>query len=1052
MNLTKFSIRRPVTVFMSIVIIILFGAVSLSKLPLDLLPNFGLTYAAVMTQYSGSGPYEVENMVTKPLEDAIGSVSNLKNITSQSQDGSSVIMVEFEDGTDMDFATLQMREKIDMVKGFLPEGVSDPMVLKFDPSMAPILYISVSSDMPSEKLGSFVDDNIKQKIERVAGVASVSVEGKDEREIQVELMPEKLIGYGVSQSQIAGILQAENNNIPGGKTSYGEKDMIIRSVSKFRSVDDIRNLPISLPSGAQIRLSDIAHVNETSKEKTAISRLNGEESVMISVQKQSTANTVQVINNIKKEMKEITDAEDRVEMVILFDQAQFIEMVLNTVFSNAVSGGLLAIAILWLFLKNFKMAVSIGSAIPISVIATLILIYFSGITLNMISLGGLALGIGMLVDNAIVVLENIYRYHTMGYDRFDSATKGTAEISSAVIASTATSVVVFLPIIFLSGFAAKIFKELAMTVSFSLATSLVVSLTVIPLLCYIMLGIDSKKEALGLENPDGSVKYKSNAITRALGIFDRGFEAFTEFYRQILEYAVDNRKKAVAAALIIFTGSLTLIPFMGAEFIPQADEGKIDIAIEMPKGTALEETDRVVRKVEKYLMGNQDIDKISAVTGAASGMGVSSANAASITVVLIDQNDRKNSTADVAEQIRRFAADIAGCDINVTQTQSMGMGTSSQAGVSLNIYGDDMDRLREISADIERIMAGVEGVRGIKSSISDGSPELQIEVDKAKAASYGMTAAQIATVVRNSVDGTVATELSRDGEEIDVRVKIKEGYYRNSEDIKNISIQLMNGSYVPLGSLAEIYMEKGPSVITRENKQRAITITAEVYDRDIKTVNEDVQKALDSYEFPEGYRSSTGGQYDMMMESFESLALMLVLSILLVYIVMAMQFESLLYPFIIMFSIPFALSGSLMLIFLTDKPISIITFIGVIVLVGIVVNNSIVLVDYINTLRDRGMNKREAIIQSGLTRLKPILMTALTTIIGLIPLFFSRAQGAEMQSSLSAVVIGGLTFSTVLTLVIVPVMYYILDDLQEKVRGRLFKSNSKTTSLEGERL
>ena len=349
-------------------------------------------------------------------------------------------------------------------------------------------------------------------------------------------------------------------------------------------------------------------------------------------------------------------------------------------------------------------------------------------------------------------------------------------------------------------------------------------------------------------------------------------------------------------------------------------------------------------------------------------------------------------------------------------------------------------------------MTGVEGVRGIKSSISDGSPELQIEVDKAKAASYGMTAAQIATVVRNSVDGTVATELSRDGEEIDVRVKIKEGYYRNSEDIKNISIQLMNGSYVPLGSLAEIYMEKGPSVITRENKQRAITITAEVYDRDIKTVNEDVQKALDSYEFPEGYRSSTGGQYDMMMESFESLALMLVLSILLVYIVMAMQFESLLYPFIIMFSIPFALSGSLMLIFLTDKPISIITFIGVIVLVGIVVNNSIVLVDYINTLRDRGMNKREAIIQSGLTRLKPILMTALTTIIGLIPLFFSRAQGAEMQSSLSAVVIGGLTFSTVLTLVIVPVMYYILDDLQEKVRGRLFKSNSKTTSLEGERL
>lgn len=1040
MNLTKFSIKRPVTVFMSIIIIILFGAVSLSKLPLDLLPNFGLTYAAVITQYNGSGPYEVENMVTKPLEDAIGSVSNLKNITSQSQDGSSVIMIEFEDGTDMDFATLQMREKIDMVQGFLPEGVSDPMVLKFDPSMAPILYISASSKMPSEKLGNFVDDNIKQNIERVAGVASVSVEGKEEREIQVELMPEKLLGYGINQNQIIGILQAENNNIPGGKTAYGGKDITIRTVSKFTSVEDIRNIPLSLASGGQIKLSDIAQINDTTKEKTALSRLNGEESVMISVQKQSTANTVQVINNIKKEIKNISDSEDRVEMVILFDQAQFIEMVLQTVFSNSIFGGFLAIAILWLFLKNFKMAVSIGSAIPISVIATLILIYFSGITLNMVSLGGLALGIGMLVDNAIVVLENIYRYHTLGYDRFDSVTKGTSEISSAVVASTATSVVVFLPIIFLSGFAAKIFKELAMTVSFSLATSLIVSLTVIPLLCYIMLGIDSKKEALGLENPDGSVKYKSNIIKKSLSGFDRGLSEITEFYAQTIEYAVDNRKKTLAIAVAIFLGSLALLPFMGAEFMPQSDEGKIDVAIEMPKGTQLEETDKIVRKVEKYLMGNQDVDKISAVVGSSSNMGVSSASAATITAVLNNKEDRKNSTPEVAEEIRVFVKDIPGCEINVTQTQSMGMGASGEAGVSLNIYGDDMEMLKKISIDIEKIMTKVEGIRGIKSSISDGSPELQVVVDKAKANSYGMTSSQIASIVRSSIDGTVATELSRDGQEIDVRVKTKEGYYKNSEDIKNISIQLMNGSYVPLGSLAEIYMEKGPSVINRENKERSISITSEVYDRDIKTVNEDVEKAIENYEFPEGYHFSFGGQYDMMMDSFASLAIMLMLSVLLVYIVMAMQFESLLYPFIIMFSIPFALSGSIILIFLTNKPISIITFIGVIVLVGIVVNNSIVLVDYINTLRSRGMDKREAVIQSGLTRLKPILMTALTTIIGLIPLFFSKAQGAEMQSSLSAVVIGGLTFSTVLTLVVVPVMYYILDDLQEKISKKLFKT------------
>lgn len=1039
MNLTKFSIKRPVTVFMCIVIILLFGAVSLSKLPLDLLPNFGLTYAAVITEYRGAGPSEVENMVTKQIEDALGTVSNLKNMTSESRDGNSTIMIEFEDGTDMDFATLQMREKIDLIRGSLPEAMGDPMVLKFDPSMAPILYISVGSQMPIQKLSTYVDDNIKQSIERVAGVASVSIEGKEEREVSVELIPEKLLGYDLSQNQIVNLLQSENNNIPGGKTSYGEKDVIIRTVSKFTSIEDIRSIAISLKNGNKIKLSDVALVTDAVKENDTMSRLNGEKSVMVSIQKQSTANTVQVINSIKKEIDKIMEKDDSVDMVILFDQAQFIEQVLKSVFSNALSGGLLAIAILWLFLKNFKMAASIGTAIPISVVATLILIYFSGITLNMVSLGGLALGIGMLVDNSIVVLENIYRYHTLGYSRYDSAIKGTSEISAAVIASTMTSVVVFLPIIFLSGFAAKIFKELAMTVSFSLATSLVVSLTVIPLLCYTMLGIDEKKEAQGLENPDGSVKYKLGFVRRGLAIFDKGFEELTEFYRQVINYAIENRKKTVAITLAIFIGSLALIPFMGAEFMPSSDEGKIDVVIELPKGKKLEETNKVVKKVEKYLMRNSQVEKTSTVVGS------NSANQSNITAVLVGKNERKDTTAEVAEDIRRFTKDIPGCKINVSQTQSMGMGggSGSGSGVSLNIYGDDIEVLKRISFEIEKIMASVEGVREIKSTISDGAPELQIVINKDKAASFGITASEVSSIVRGTVDGVVATKLNKDGDEIDVRVKAKAGYFDNADEIKNVSIPISNGSYIPLGAVAEIKLEKGPSVITRENKQRVMTLSSEIYNRDIKSVNEDVQKAIEKYELPEGYTTSFGGQFDMMLESFVSLAYMLILSILLVYIVMAMQFESFIYPFIIMFSIPFALSGSLILIFLSGKPISIVTFIGVIVLVGIVVNNSIVLVDYINTLRAEGMEKKEAIKQSGVTRLKPILMTALTTIIGLIPLFLSKAEGAEMQSALSAVVIGGLTFSTVLTLVIVPVMYYILDEHQAKILKKLFKNKSQ---------
>lgn len=1047
MNLTKFSIKRPVTIFMAIIMVLLFGFVSLSKLPLDLFPSLGLTYAAVITEYRGSGPYEVENMVTKPLEDALGTVSNLKKMNSQSQDGSSTIIIEFEDGTDMDFATLQMREKIDMIKGTLPSGVQNPMVFKFDPSMAPILYISIGSDMPIQKLTTYVDDNIKPNIERVSGVASVSIEGKEEREISVELIPEKILGYGLNQSQIVGILQSENNNTPGGKTYYGERDITIRSVSKFKSVDDIKNIPISLPNGGWIKLSDIAMVKDKSKDKSNLARLNGEEAIMLSIQKQSNSNTVQVINNIKKEMGKILEKDDRVDMVILFDQAQFIEQVLQTVFSNAVSGGLLAIAVLWFFLKNFKMALSIGTSIPISVVATLILIYFSGITLNMISLGGLALGIGMLVDNSIVVLENIYRYHMLGYNRYDSVVKGTGEISSAVVASTMTSVVVFLPIIFLSGFAAKIFKELAMTVSFSLATSLIVSLTVIPLLCYIMLGIDAGKEEIGKIHPDGSTEYKFGFIMKSLHMFDSIFEKLKAFYGQMIVYALGNRKKILALAIAIFVGSLGLIPFMGAEFMPQSDEGKVDIHIELPNGKSLDETNKVVKEIEKHLMQEKNIEKISSVVGSMY-MGSGSTNTADITTVLVAKELREKDTSQVAEEIRTFVKDIPGCKITVTKTQSLGMGGGgdSGAGVSLSIYGSDIDRLREISLDIEKIMSSVEGVRGIKSNISDGAPELQIKIDKSKAAMINLTASQIAGTVRGALDGTVATQLSMDGDEIDIRVKTRDGYYKNSEDIKNISIPLPNGTYVQLGSVADISLEKGPSVINREDKERVVTLSAEIHDRDISTVNEELKKLTDKYIIDDGYKISFGGQFDMMVDAFKSLAYMFLLSTLLVYIVMAMQFESFIYPFVIMFSIPFALSGSLIFIFIMGKPISIITFIGVIVLVGIVVNNSIVLVDYINTLRKEGMEKNEAIIHSGLTRLKPILMTALTTILGLIPLLLSRAEGSEMQSSLSAVVIGGLSFSTILTLIVVPIIYYILDEKKAKFMKR-FKKNEKKQEI-----
>lgn len=1029
---------------MSVIIVLIFGAVSLSKLPLDLLPSIDVAYAAVITDYRGAGPYEVESIITVPLEDVLGTVSNLKNISSSSTEGTSMVMLEFEDGTDMDIATLQMREKIDLIRGFLPEGTGDPLVVKFDPSLQPILYLSVSSDMSHQMLSEHVDNTIKEKIERVAGVASVTVEGKEEREIKIELVPEKLLAYGISQNQIINILQSENNNIPGGNTSYGEKDIIVRTVSKFQSIEDIENLPITLPTGGVIKLGEIGKITESTKPQDSISRLNGQRSVMLSIQKQSTSNAVQVINAIKSEIEKIEETDSSVDISIIFDQAGFIEMVLSTVMSNAVLGGVMAIFILWIFLKNFKMALVIGTAIPISVIATLVLVYFSGITLNMISLGGIALGIGMLVDNAIVVLENIFRYHKLGNNPYDSAVNGTKEITSAVIASTLTSVVVFLPIIFLEGFTAKIFKELAMTVSFSLLASLVVSLTVVPLACYIMLksektSSDSEKLVQTKENTlvdeDGKIiNHKLKFVDKLLIKFDKYYAKLENFYGNTLSYALDNRKKIIIISFTIFFATISLLPFMGAEFIPQTDEGKVEISIELPKGTSLENTDLVVKKVEKILMTNENVDKVSTVVGSGSK------NTANITGVLKDKGDRKDETFQVAEDVRIQAEKIPGASIKVSQGGFLGMDFGGgSSGVSIELNGNDIQTLNIIANDVEKLIGEVSGVRGISSSLTDGAPELQIKVNKDVAATYGITAAQVGQTIRSLVDGTVATRLTKDGTEIDIRVKAMEEYYSDSEKLKNLIIQTPSGGAVPLNAVAEISLEKGPSVIDRSNKIRTATISSEIYGRDIKSVNEDIQIVLSEYDFPEGYGFALGGQFDMLLDSFSSLSTLFIMAIILVYMVMAMQFESLLYPFIIMFSIPFALSGSIILTFLTNKPISIISFIGVTVLVGIVVNNSIVLVDYINTLRAKGMDKVEAIKKSGQTRLKPILMTALTTILGLIPLFLSTAQGSEMQSSLAAVVIGGLTFSTVLTLVVVPVMYFILDEFQLKMINKYTK-------------
>jgi len=1026
MKLHELSIRRPVATLMCIIIVLVLGWVSLTKLPIDLFPNINYPMAIVVTNYSGVGPQEIESMVTNTIENAIATVSNVKTIQSQSSEGTSVVIAEFNSGTDMDFATLGMREKIDLVKGYLPDGVENPMVIQMDPSMIPIVSLGITSDSKDEvELKKFVEDKIKPRLERLDGVASISVTGGKTREISVNVDPDKMSGYGLGFNNITGTLASENLNSPGGTVDYGDKSLLVRTTGEFKNIDQIKNIPIMLPTGGIVYIRDVADVKDGYAEDSSYTRMNGKSSIGISAQKQTTANTVKVVNRIKKEIEAICNENSDIDIQLVFDQAEFIEDSIDNVASNAITGGILAVLILFVFLKNIRTTFIIGTSIPISIISTFVLIYFSGLTLNMVSLGGLALGVGMLVDNSIVVLDNIYRYRMEGHSRIEAAKSGTEEIVGAVLASTLTTVVVFLPVVFVEGITAEIFKELALTVTFSLMASLIVSITLIPMLSSKYLKVAKPHEAS-----------RNRFINKIFDKWDDVLNAVDGFYRKMLSWVLTHRKTTVIVVAVISVLSLLTLPFIGMEFFPSMDQGQFTVSIELPEGALLNETNQITQKVEEILAPIPEMDKLFVSVGSSSEMGINmggNANAATINATLKPLKERNRSTAQVVDEIRKQVKLIPGAEIKVTEASSTMMGGTGSP-ISIRISGPDLDKLAEISKEVVEVVKSVEGTREVESSISQGRPEAQIYVDRDKAAYYGLGTAQVASSIRVAVEGQVATRYKVAGDEIDVRVQYPKEKTQTFEQLKSIKITTPAGSEVPLIDVAKINIEQGPITITRENQERYVTVSSQIFGRDVGSISRDIQQKLEDISLPSQYSIEFGGQQEQMVEAFTSLFQALLLSVLLVYMIMAAQFESLLYPFIIMFSVPLAYAGSAFGLFITGRTFNVPAFIGVIMLAGIVVNNAIVLVDYINILRSRGMERFDAIIKAGPTRLRPILMTTLTTILGLIPLALGIGEGAELQAPMATVVIGGLTTSTVLTLVIIPVVYTLFDDLSRKTR------------------
>nr|WP_272509043.1 efflux RND transporter permease subunit [Clostridium ganghwense] len=1032
----QFSVKRPVTTIMCMLIIILFGTISLLGLSVDMFPKIELPIAIVSTSYPNVGPEEVEKLVTKPIEQAIATVQGIDKVSSRNSEGNSLIIAEFKDGTDMEFAALHMREKVDMIKGYLPDGVKNPMVMKIDPNAQAIMILGVTEKKAKDlaKLQNIVEENIQSKLERVKGVASADISGGVEEQIEIRVNEERLQGYGLSIDYISNILRGENLNLPSGQVYKGNQELLVRTMGEFKSVEEVKEIPIPLQTGGVITLKDVAEVNRNNKEVSQISTANKETCLSISIQKQSDANTVEVAEGVKKEVENLKKAYPDLDIRILMDMAEPINKSIDGVSGVAIQGGLLAILVLLVFLRNIRSTLIIGTAIPISIIGTFCLLYLNNITLNLMTLGGLSLGIGMLVDNAIVVLENIYRFIQEGYPVKEAAVKGASEVTMSVIASTLTTIAVFFPIMFTAGITGMMFKELSLTVIFSLVASLIIALTLIPMLSSKLL-----KEEKIIEGAD--VVRKTNIFTKIGDAFERGFISVETKYKKILKWALKHRKSTVFAGIAIFIVSMLSLTMVGAEFMPASDMGQFTINAELPIGANLNDTQEVTNQIEAVLEKVKEIDTVYVQIGGASMFGQSGKNQASISVKLKDLKERKRSTDEIVDWVRKETKDVPGAELSFSSQQAMG---GSSSPVSIKIEGDNLDTLQELGDKFVGEISKVKGTREVETSFGEGKPEVRIKLNRKNASQYGITAGTVASQVDMVISGKTATTYKlADGDEIDVVVKGDEIYRESISNLQNINIKTASGMSIPLNLVADVKIEKGPVQIQRENQTRVLTVSSQIYGRDLSSVMKDVNQRISKIEMPQGYRYEIGGDNKEMMEAFISLAQALIVAVLLVYMILASQFESLLNPFIIMFTVPLALAGGALGLFVTGKTLSVPAFLGVIVLSGIVVNNAIVLIDYINIRRSRGEEREEAILTAGPTRLRPILMTALTTMLGLLPMALGIAEGSEMQAPMAVVVISGLLFSTVLTLVFIPVVYTLFDDL----RTRRFRKKRRKKEL-----
>ena len=1020
MKFAQTFIKHHVMTILLYILVVVFGFYSFQNLPLALMPSMEVPAAVVYATYPGAGPEDIEQQVTKKLEGAVAGLSGLDTLQSTSSENMAMLVIRFTNDTDMDQAMTDLRDKVAQVKSQLPDDASDPTVMSIDIDSMPVVSVALrGNDLAS--LQSIAEDEIQPALERLDGVASVDISGGYEQEIAVHTDASRLKGYNLTISSIGQQLGADNIAIPGGDLDNGSQTLAVRTDGEYSSIDDVKNALISLPAGGTVRLSQIADVSMQPKDQDAISKVDGEECIILSVNKQSGSNTAQIAELAKAEFDSLLKSNDSLQWNIVMDQSDYINMTVDNAIQNIWMGVLFAAIVLFLFLRDFGATMAVTIAMPCCILFTFLIMNVLGITLNMMSLGGITLGVGMIVDNSIVVLENIFTYRADGYDRLEACTKGTGEVIGAVIASTLTTVAVFLPIALSGGMAGMMFKEFCITIVALLLSSLIISITLVPLLCYFLLG-GTKQQSIKPQG-SGATPITEKPLSRA--------------YRSSLNFLITHRWAGVALTVVICIVSVLSVSQAGMELIPEMDEGEVSVTVSMPNGSTMEDTAAIEDRIAAIAVDTiPELEQIYYSTGSSTSI-MSSSSGASVTISLVDLDQRDRSSADIAKQLRHDLQDIAGCELTVSTSSTMSMSTDSD--ISVELTGDDYDQLAETADDLANQISALPDAINVESSAGEQTPRVAVKINRENASRFGLNAATIGGLVRGELTGSTATTLRMNGEEYDVTVAGDADVATSLDALRSMQIPTMTGGTVPLSMVADVYTELSPQSIVRKNQKETVTITGESESGDSNAIKAAVDDIVAKYELPDGVEVGEGDTAaSQIAETTGTLMLALAVAILLVYFILATQFNSFSLPIAIMLILPIGLLGSMILLWPTGNHVSMVALLGVIILAGTVVNSSIVLIDYTLQRRQRGEDKNTAILNACPRRVRPVLMTAMTTILGLVPMVCSSGEGSEMMKPMGVVMMTGMVISTIATLFITPVYYSLTDSVASRISG-LFK-------------